>query len=243
MENELSDIEKLRLLFDYWLYHNTEHIGENERWRQKVQEMKLNDIAMDLEAVVNLSKEVNHHIEHARNHLDREVGKTPNKEEKGRLPEIETEKIPHEHIELHSIGIIHTPYTDHAPRQPSPDAEGDFRIVVDNRWVDGLDRLVEFKYVCVIFHLHRSQKEVPTRVSPMGMTDIRVGVFASRSPARPNPIGYSVVNIKKIVKNTIFTSGIDVFDGTPLLDIKPYIGSLDCKTDANNGWMDELDGS
>jgi tRNA-Thr(GGU) m(6)t(6)A37 methyltransferase TsaA len=243
MERELSFLEKLRVLFDYWLHHNAEHIGENEQWLKKVREMQLNEVAKEIEAVINLSKEANHHIEYARNHLDREIGSTSDKEGEGGLSEKEKEKVPHQHIELHSIGIIHTPYTEHAPRQPQPGAEGDFRIVVDEKWSDGLHRLGEFKYVCVFFYLHRSQKEVPTMVSPGGLTDIRVGVFASRSPARPNPLGYSVVSIKKIVKNTIFTSGIDVFDGTPLLDIKPYISSLDCKTDANNGWMDGLDDS
>jgi tRNA-Thr(GGU) m(6)t(6)A37 methyltransferase TsaA len=243
MNHELSDVEKLRVLFDYWLRHNIEHIDENERWLQKVKDIKLDGVAHELEAVVRLSKEINHHIEHARDNLDRETEKTSNKEEKGKSAETETIKVPHQHIELHSIGIIHTPYTDRAPRQPQPDAEGDFRIVVDDRWADALYRLDEFKYICVFFHLHRAQKEVPTRVSPRGSSDKHVGVFASRSPGRPNPIGFSVVGVKKIVKNTIFISGIDVFDGTPLLDIKPYIGSLDCKSDASSGWIDEFDES
>jgi tRNA-Thr(GGU) m(6)t(6)A37 methyltransferase TsaA len=240
MDHELSDIEKLRVLFDYWLHHNVDHIAENERWLKKAREMELDNVAEELEAVVNLSKEVNHHIEHARSNLDLDIGKTPGKGVKKRPHEKETEKVPHRHIELHSIGIIHTPYEDHSPRQPQPDAEGDFRIVVDDRWEDGLYRLSEFKYICVFFYLHRARRDVPMRVAPKGMTDISVGVFASRSPARPNPIGFSVVSIKKIVRNTIFISGIDVFDQTPLLDIKPYIGSLDRITDANNGWMDEM---
>jgi tRNA-Thr(GGU) m(6)t(6)A37 methyltransferase TsaA len=238
MERELSDIEKLKLLFDYWLHHNVEHIAENERWLHKVQDLKLNNVAKEIEAVVNLTKEINHHVEHASDYLDRETGKVPDEEEEKRSQAKETEKVPHRHIELHSVGIIHTPYTDNVPRQPQPDTEGEFKIVVDDRWEDGLYRLADFRYICVLFYLHRSHKEVPMRVAPMGMTDIRVGVFASRSPVRPNPIGFSVVRLKKIVKNTIFISGIDVFDGTPLLDLKPYIGSLDCKTDANDGWIE-----
>jgi tRNA-Thr(GGU) m(6)t(6)A37 methyltransferase TsaA len=238
MERELSDVEKLKLLFDYWLHHNVEHIAENERWLHKVQDMKLDSVAKELEAVVNLTKEINHHVEHAGDYLVRETGKVPDEEEEKRPQAKEAEKVPHRHIELHSVGIIHTPYTDNAPRQPQPDAEGEFKIVVDERWEDGLYRLADFRYICVLFYLHRSHKEVPMRVAPMGRNDIRVGVFASRSPVRPNPIGFSVVRLKKIVKNTIFISGIDVFDGTPLLDLKPYIGSLDCKTDANDGWSE-----
>ena len=66
-----------------------------------------------------------------------------------------------------------------------------------------------------------------------------MGLFASRSPVRPNPIGLSVVRIKKIVGSVVYTSGLDVFDKTPLLDIKPYIKDLDTKLDANYGWLDE----
>jgi tRNA-Thr(GGU) m(6)t(6)A37 methyltransferase TsaA len=68
-----------------------------------------------------------------------------------------------------------------------------------------------------------------------------VGVFASRSPTRPNPIGLSVVRIKRIEGNVIHVSGLDVFDGTPLLDIKPYIDELDVKKDANLGWVGDMD--
>jgi len=66
-------------------------------------------------------------------------------------------------------------------------------------------------------------------------------VFASRSPVRPNSIGLSIVRIKNIINNKIFTSGLDVFDGSPLLDIKPYIKDLDSKSDANYGWIGELE--
>lgn len=68
-------------------------------------------------------------------------------------------------------------------------------------------------------------------------------MFASRSPARPNPIGLSIVRLKKVVGNEVFTSGLDVFDNTPLLDIKPYINDLDSKHDANYGWIDNLSGN
>jgi tRNA-Thr(GGU) m(6)t(6)A37 methyltransferase TsaA len=78
-------------------------------------------------------------------------------------------------------------------------------------------------------------------VSPPWADGKKVGVFASRSPVRPNPIGLSVVRIKNIVENRIYTSGLDAFDGTPLLDIKPYIKDLDSKSDANYGWIEEMD--
>jgi len=69
---------------------------------------------------------------------------------------------------------------------------------------------------------------------------VKVGLFASRSPVCPNFIGLSIVQIRSIVNNKIFTSGLDVFDKTPLLDIKPYVKDLDSESDANYGWIGEI---
>ncbi len=76
-------------------------------------------------------------------------------------------------------------------------------------------------------------------LQPPWAPEMEIGVFASRSPNRPNPIGLSIVKIKKIINNIIYISGIDAFDGTPVLDIKPYLKDLDAKCDANYGWVDE----
>ena len=238
MSEELSDIDKLKVLFDYWKDHGKEHLVENERWLESVKELGLSGVAEELEAVVRLSEETNAHIERARGHLENaspsiDGGKKDLKENEGE------DRIPHRHIELHPIGVLRTPYKDHAPKQPQPDAEGDFRIVLDERWADGLYMLEKFKYLNVLFFLDRSPDDVVTRVTPPSVP-MKVGLFASRSPKRPNPIALSVVTIKKISGNTIFISGIDALDKTPLLDIKPYIGALDCKPDAGNGWIDEL---
>jgi tRNA-Thr(GGU) m(6)t(6)A37 methyltransferase TsaA len=89
--------------------------------------------------------------------------------------------------------------------------------------------------------LHRVKRELSEVLSPPWTVGVKVGVFASRSPVRPNPIGISIVRIKGIINNAIFTSGMDVFDGTPLLDIKPYIKDLDTKPDANYGWIEDMD--
>jgi len=77
-------------------------------------------------------------------------------------------------------------------------------------------------------------------VIPPWANRIQVGLFASRTPLRPNPIGLSIVQLREIRSNRIYTSNLDVFDGTPLLDIKPYIRDLDSKTEANCGWIDDL---
>ncbi len=144
-------------------------------------------------------------------------------------------------FELNQIGVIRTPYTDNAPYQPVEEDEGDFRIIVEPQYADGLYKLVKFRYIYVIYYMHNVKRKSSMIVSPPWTGGVKVGVFASRSPVRPNYIGLSVVRIKNVIDNEILTSGLDVFDGTPLLDIKPYIKDLDTKSDANYGWLEEMD--
>jgi len=141
------------------------------------------------------------------------------------------------------IGIIHTPYTnnDNVPYQPVEE-EGNSRIVVEPQFTNGLYKLDKFRYIYLLYYIDQIKEKLSMLIiSPPWTNGTDVGVFASRSPVRPNRIGLSIVRIKRIIKNTIFTSGLDVFDGTPLLDIKPYIKDLDAKCDANYGWIKDLD--
>jgi tRNA-Thr(GGU) m(6)t(6)A37 methyltransferase TsaA len=133
-------------------------------------------------------------------------------------------------------------YTDNAPYQPVDEDKGDFQIILNTEYTKGLQALEKFRYIFVIYYIHRISREKENIVAPPWTGGLEVGVFASRSPVRPNCIGISIVKVKKIVDNKIFTSGLDVFDGTPLLDIKPYIKDLDSKKDANYGWIKDLDG-
>jgi len=146
-------------------------------------------------------------------------------------------------FKFRQIGVISTPYKDNAPYQPVSEDEGDFYITVYPGYVDGLSGLTKFRYIYVLYYINRIKEKLSMTVSPPWTGGLNTGVFASRSPVRPNPIGLSVVNIKKIVNNRIFTSGLDVFDKTPLLDIKPYVKDLDSKPDANYGWIGEIDDS
>jgi tRNA-Thr(GGU) m(6)t(6)A37 methyltransferase TsaA len=141
-------------------------------------------------------------------------------------------------FKLKQIGVIRTPYTDDAPYQPVDNDEGDFRIVIDRQYIDGLRQLDKFSYIYVIYLVDRTKRELSMAVTPPWSGGTEVGVFASRSPVRPNPIGLSVVRIKRIVGNEIYTSGLDAFDRTPVLDIKPYIKDLDTKADADYGWIE-----
>ncbi|MBW1730104.1 MAG: tRNA (N6-threonylcarbamoyladenosine(37)-N6)-methyltransferase TrmO [Deltaproteobacteria bacterium] len=144
-------------------------------------------------------------------------------------------------ISFTPIGTIHTPYMDTAPYQPVEEDKGDFRIVLDPAYQAGLWKLERFRYIYVIYYIHSLTRGPEIHVRPSWAGGVEVGVFASRSPLRPNPIGLSIVRLKKIEENVIYTSGLDVFDGTPLLDIKPYIRDLDSKGDANYGWIEDLE--
>jgi len=142
---------------------------------------------------------------------------------------------------LKPIGVIRTPYIDNAPYQPINEDKGEFRIVLDTKYTEGLLNLDSFRYIYVVYYIDRLRRRPSMIESPLWTGGAKVGLFASRTPVRPNPIGISIVHIKRIVNNEILTSGLDVFDRTPLLDIKPYVKDLDSKNDANYGWLDYLD--
>ncbi len=141
------------------------------------------------------------------------------------------------------IGIIRTPYKEKAPYQPvRDDVSGLFYIRLYDKYVDGLKLLDTFKYIYVLYaldHIHIRKNNLI--IHPPWANEYSVGIFASRSPNRPNPIGLSIVQIKQIKGNIIEISGIDAFDGTPVLDIKPYLKDLDAKLDANYGWAEPAD--
>jgi len=148
--------------------------------------------------------------------------------------------IPKTYHVYNSIGILRTPYHDKAPYQPVVNDTGEFKIILDEKYIEGLKLLETFKYIYVLFSLDKIQvRDNSTTLRPPWTPQMEIGVFASRSPHRPNPIGLSVVQIKKIAKNVIYISGIDAFDGSPVLDIKPYLNLLDAKPDANFGWVSE----
>ena len=112
-------------------------------------------------------------------------------------------------------------------------------IVVDESLTDGLDDLEQFSHIIVIFWLHRSRRPAPTRVRPMRSPDgTLMGVFATRSPDRPNPLGKTTVKLLERRGNVLRVLGLDAVDGTPVIDIKPYIPGYDSVKDARApSWM------
>lgn len=144
-------------------------------------------------------------------------------------------------FEFRPIGTIFSPYMSlNAPHQPIIDAPGEFWISINPEYRAGLVQLEKYRYIYVLYYFDQINTPVNMNVKPDWALGKEVGVFASRTPNRPNPIGLSIVQIKEIDGNDIIISGIDVYNGTPLLDIKPYIECIDIKNDANNGWFDDL---
>jgi len=133
-----------------------------------------------------------------------------------------------DNITLKPIGVIHTPYqTDEdAPRQSTNSREiGEVELRPE--LAEGLKGIEKFQYLILIFAFHRAPALEGLTV--LSWRDgVERGVFATRSPHRPNPLGFSIVKLLRREDCRLFVEGVDMLDGTPLLDIKPYFSDLDC---------------
>lgn len=133
-----------------------------------------------------------------------------------------------DNITLKPIGVIHTPYqTDEdAPRQSANSREiGEVELRPE--LAEGLKGIEKFQYLILIFAFHRAPALEELKVKSW-RDGVERGVFATRSPHRPNPLGLSIVKLLRREGNRLFVEGVDMLDGTPLLDIKPYFSDLDC---------------
>jgi len=140
-------------------------------------------------------------------------------------------------IEYNSIGIVHTPFKDLSkmPNQPSK-AKGTKGVVeVYPTFQKGLKDLDGFSHIILLCHFHMTS-EYNLNVVPSGETKFR-GLFPTRSPKRPNPIGFSVVRLNEIHENHLMISDLDILDGTPVLDIKPYFKEFDSDEYIKTGWL------
>lgn len=145
-------------------------------------------------------------------------------------------------ITLSPIGTIRTPFAEikGTPVQPSASRGTIGRIELNEDLVPGLSDLDGFSHLILIYHFDRSSG-YNLEVLPFMDTQPR-GLFATRAPKRPNPIGLSVVKLLRIEGAVLHIENIDVLDGTPLLDIKPYVPQLDQAPEVRIGWMaDKLD--
>jgi tRNA-Thr(GGU) m(6)t(6)A37 methyltransferase TsaA len=137
------------------------------------------------------------------------------------------------------IGIIYSPFKEPkgTPLQPgaAKDAEGIVKVFPG--YEKGLKDLDKFSHIILIYHFHLS-KLYSLEVVPF-MDDRPHGLFATRAPSRPNPIGLSVVTLTKIEGNKLYVKDIDIVDGTPLLDIKPFVPEFDSVSVVKKGWLEK----
>lgn len=137
------------------------------------------------------------------------------------------------------IGTIHSPFTnmEGMPIQPTGASgiKGSVEVLAD--YADGLQDLVGFSHIILLYLFHRSLG-FKLRVVPF-MDNTMRGVFATRAPKRPNPIGLSVVRLERIEGRVLHIDGVDILDGTPLLDIKPYVPEFDPQEEIRTGWLDQ----
>ncbi|MFW6320643.1 MAG: tRNA (N6-threonylcarbamoyladenosine(37)-N6)-methyltransferase TrmO [Halohasta sp.] len=138
------------------------------------------------------------------------------------------------------IGEIQTPFDDleGMPIQPASEASASGTVVVDPAYEAGLADLDGFSHCILLYQLHAGDDDYSLRVTPF-LDETERGLFATRAPSRPNPIGLSIVSVESVDGRELAVSGIDVVDGTPLLDIKPFVPQFDVPDDTAAGWVDE----
>lgn len=131
-------------------------------------------------------------------------------------------------IEYQPIGEFHTGMTPQtgAPRQGALEPENEGTIEIYEPFIEALRDIEMYDYIIVLYHMHLS-KGWRSSANPPG-SKRSFGLFSTRSPNRPNSIGFAVIKLNRVDGAILHVSGIDAFDGTPVLDIKPWISSLDC---------------
>jgi len=141
-------------------------------------------------------------------------------------------------ISFKQIGVIHSPFTEPAgtPIQP-PGADGaEGRVEVFPEYAEGLKDLEGFSHIFLIYYFHKSGGG-PLRFKPFLDKNYH-GVFAMRGSSRPNSIGLSVVALERVEDNILHIRDVDILDGTPLLDIKPYVPQFDARKKVRIGWLE-----
>jgi len=139
------------------------------------------------------------------------------------------------------IGFIRSEHKNHSeiPIQPVFAVGCRGRAEIFPQYEEGLCDLEGFSHIYILYHFH---KAAPVRLSVKPfLEDTTHGVFATRAPCRPNPIGLSLARLIKREANVLFLDDIDILDGTPILDIKPFITRFDIRRNARSGWQEKVD--
>jgi tRNA (adenine37-N6)-methyltransferase len=142
-------------------------------------------------------------------------------------------------IIYHPIGVLHTPFQDldDMPIQSTGEASAPGTAEIFAEYADGLQDLDGFSHLILLYHLHQIRR-TSLRVIPFLDSEPR-GIFATRAPSRPNPIGLSVVRLRSVEGRMLNLANVDILDGTPLLDVKPYVPAFDRPARARAGWLQD----
>jgi tRNA-Thr(GGU) m(6)t(6)A37 methyltransferase TsaA len=140
-------------------------------------------------------------------------------------------------ISFRPIGVIHTPFkkVEDMPIQPQGGSGVRGTLMLDPEFTEGLTDLDGFSHIYILFHLHEAR---PFRLTVTPFLDTNPhGLFATRAPSRPNAIGLSIVRLVEVKENVLTIENVDMLDGTPLLDIKPYVPFFDDQVNVRIGWL------
>ncbi len=145
-------------------------------------------------------------------------------------------------IQFNPIGIIHSPFKTLTGMPIQPTGARGVKGIIEIRpeYKAGLKDLDGFSHVILIYHFHKSKK-FALEVVPF-LDTVKRGVFATRAPNRPNPIGLSIVRLVKIDQNMLYIEDVDILDQTPLIDIKPYVPEFDKPAGVKTGWLEKKKG-
>ena len=147
----------------------------------------------------------------------------------------------HQSFSISPIGVIHSRHTkpEETPIQPVFAADCKGEVEVFSEFEEGLVDVEHYSHLYLLYYLHKAGN-VQLRAKPFLQNQLH-GIFSTRAPARPNHIGLSIVKLLRREKNVLFIEGVDILDGTPLLDIKPYLARFDRVDTQRNGWQDGVD--
>jgi len=137
------------------------------------------------------------------------------------------------------IGVIHSDFKqkEDMPIQAAFSKKTKGQIEIYPQFQLGLKDLDGFSHIILIYHFHLSNGF--SLLNKPFLEEVEHGMFSIRTPRRPNPIGISIVRLEKIENNILYIKDVDTIDGTPLLDIKPYVSKFDIRTDGKDGWLTE----
>jgi len=138
------------------------------------------------------------------------------------------------------IGYVHSPFKrlEEMPIQPSSRASAPGTVEILPEYAEALQDLEGFSHIILLYHFHRVTRQ-KLKVTPF-MDSVERGIFATRAPTRPNPLGLSVVELMRIEGNRLHLRNVDILDGTPVIDIKPYIPEFDHPEKVRIGWLRDV---